>query len=227
MPCVTALNPAYMRFGASVMLRLMGSRVLFVSASHLTRGNLFFSFLFFLFILNNNLDKSFPTREDAQLFVNGKDPSHDPKSAAYDPKYYAVRYGRIPGVYLSWPDAEKQIIGWKGPKYKAFTSRKEAEEFVRAGPPQPASAQETNTGEPSGKRKSSGETGGTEFDLYESISADDEINEFELSPKRVKHACVDSSTALLKIYTDGSSINNGKANCKAGVGVYFGPRDPR
>jgi ribonuclease HI len=29
------------------------------------------------------------------------------------------------------------------------------------------------------------------------------------------------------VYTDGSCINNGKPNAKAGMGVYFGPDDPR
>ncbi|EFW22435.1 ribonuclease H [Coccidioides posadasii str. Silveira] len=32
---------------------------------------------------------------------------------------------------------------------------------------------------------------------------------------------------MLKIYTDGSSLGNGKAVSKAGVGVYFGPGDER
>jgi ribonuclease HI len=31
----------------------------------------------------------------------------------------------------------------------------------------------------------------------------------------------------LKIYTDGSSLGNGKLGAVAGVGVYFGPNDPR
>ncbi len=31
----------------------------------------------------------------------------------------------------------------------------------------------------------------------------------------------------MKVYTDGSSINNGKAGARAGVGVYFGEKDER
>jgi len=31
---------------------------------------------------------------------------------------------------------------------------------------------------------------------------------------------------MLRIYTDGSSLNNGKAGARAGVGVFFGPQDP-
>ena len=29
------------------------------------------------------------------------------------------------------------------------------------------------------------------------------------------------------VYTDGSCINNGKKTAKAGLGIYFGPDDPR
>ena len=32
---------------------------------------------------------------------------------------------------------------------------------------------------------------------------------------------------MLKIYTDGSSLKNGQAGACAGVGVYFGPLDPK
>jgi ribonuclease HI len=32
---------------------------------------------------------------------------------------------------------------------------------------------------------------------------------------------------MLRIYTDGSSLRNGQAGARAGVGVFFGPRDPR
>lgn len=32
---------------------------------------------------------------------------------------------------------------------------------------------------------------------------------------------------VLKIYTDGSSLGNGKAGARAGLGVWFGPNDTR
>ena len=33
--------------------------------------------------------------------------------------------------------------------------------------------------------------------------------------------------AMLRIYTDGSALGNGQAGAIAGIGVYFGPADPR
>lgn len=32
---------------------------------------------------------------------------------------------------------------------------------------------------------------------------------------------------MLRIYTDGSSLKNGRTQAAAGVGVYFGPGDSR
>lgn len=45
-------------------------------------------------------------------------------------KYYAVKSGRIPGIYLSWSDCELQVKGFSGAIYKSFTGKKEAEEFI-------------------------------------------------------------------------------------------------
>jgi ribonuclease HI len=46
-------------------------------------------------------------------------------------KFYGVAVGLHPGVYEDWEEAKEQIAGVKGPKYKKFATRAEAEEFVR------------------------------------------------------------------------------------------------
>lgn len=46
-------------------------------------------------------------------------------------KFYAVKVGRRPGIYSTWAECQKQILGFSGAKFKSFTSRKEAEEFIR------------------------------------------------------------------------------------------------
>ena len=48
-------------------------------------------------------------------------------------KYYAVKNGRVPGIYNSWAECQKQIHGFKNASYKSFTSRTEAEEFISDG----------------------------------------------------------------------------------------------
>lgn len=50
-------------------------------------------------------------------------------------KYYAVKKGRKPGLYDEWfgaLGAEVQIRGYSGAVYKGFTSREEAEAWIRA-----------------------------------------------------------------------------------------------
>lgn len=45
-------------------------------------------------------------------------------------KYYAVKNGRVPGIYTSWDDCRKQVTGFSGAVYKGFTSRSDALEFL-------------------------------------------------------------------------------------------------
>lgn len=47
-------------------------------------------------------------------------------------KYYAVKEGRVPGIYMSWGEAEPQVKGYSGASYKSFKTKKEAEEFINA-----------------------------------------------------------------------------------------------
>ncbi len=44
--------------------------------------------------------------------------------------YYAVKDGKVPGIYFNWEDCKKQVIGYKGAVYKKFESIKEAESFI-------------------------------------------------------------------------------------------------
>lgn len=45
-------------------------------------------------------------------------------------KFYAVVHGKIPGVYDSWEDCEKQVKGFKKALFKSFPNKKEAQEFL-------------------------------------------------------------------------------------------------
>jgi len=46
---------------------------------------------------------------------------------------YAVRVGRVPGVYTSNEAAQAQVRGFPGGQLMGFQTRREAEEYVRAG----------------------------------------------------------------------------------------------
>lgn len=45
-------------------------------------------------------------------------------------KYYAVKKGRKAGVYLTWPECQKQVIGYKGAIYKSFDNMEDAYGFL-------------------------------------------------------------------------------------------------
>lgn len=67
-------------------------------------------------------------------------------------KYYAVRKGRVPGIYESWDACKKQVMGYSSASYKSFASREEAEVFMGSGVVAPKGAGEAE-GEPAGERE--------------------------------------------------------------------------
>ena len=48
-------------------------------------------------------------------------------------KFYAVRKGKVPGIYSSWDACKRMVDGYPGAIYKSFKSRQEAEKFVAGG----------------------------------------------------------------------------------------------
>ena len=44
--------------------------------------------------------------------------------------FYAVRAGRQPGIYKTWAECQRQVIGFKGAKFKGFVTLEEAEAFM-------------------------------------------------------------------------------------------------
>ena len=45
-------------------------------------------------------------------------------------KYYAVRVGKTPGIYLTWDDCKAMTSGYPGAVFKSFTNLQEAEAFL-------------------------------------------------------------------------------------------------
>ena len=48
-------------------------------------------------------------------------------------KYYAVRKGRIPGIYRTWSECQKQVTGYPGAVFKGFVTEEEAQSFLHPG----------------------------------------------------------------------------------------------
>ena len=56
-------------------------------------------------------------------------------------KYYAVKAGRKTGIFTTWDECQKQVIGYAGAIYKSFASLKEAEDFLQGTSSQKESSQ--------------------------------------------------------------------------------------
>ena len=46
-------------------------------------------------------------------------------------KWYAVRLGRVPGIYKTWDEAKVQVTNFAGARYKKFDTEHEAQRFVQ------------------------------------------------------------------------------------------------
>ena len=46
-------------------------------------------------------------------------------------RFYAVKQGRIPGVYSNWSDCEAQVKGYRGALYKSFNNEEDAKKFQK------------------------------------------------------------------------------------------------
>ncbi|PNS14478.1 Ribonuclease H1 [Sphaceloma murrayae] len=191
--------------------------------------------------------KSFASHEEAQAFV---DNGMDPRVSKTPQKYYGIQSGKVPGVYTSWEEASAQVIGNVKPRYKAFPTRAEAEEFVRAGANRAANGEVTPADTPKKKKKGRESTGEAQDEVVSygpgegpippdaedffdpTISLDENTGRVEWkSEEQLKATKLQAKgladDGILRIWTDGSSRGNGTAHAVAGVGVYFGPGDKR
>jgi ribonuclease HI len=53
-------------------------------------------------------------------------------------KYYAVKIGKTPGIYLTWDECKKMVHGFPGAVYKSFPTREAAEAYIGTGLPSSA-----------------------------------------------------------------------------------------
>ena len=45
-------------------------------------------------------------------------------------KYYAVRVGKVPGIYQTWDECKKNVHGFPAAEYKSFPSEEEAKAYM-------------------------------------------------------------------------------------------------
>lgn len=158
-------------------------------------------------------------------------------------RFYAVQRGRVPGVYSNWAEAQEQIKGFTRPRYKKFDTRKEAEEFVKMVEnganksvlQRPGGLTTTNPTDAANGDSTIPATfaplpPGAEDGFDPNVLLDPKTGKViykEPEQKLATKAKPTGPPGMLRIYTDGSSLGNGKKIAQAGVGVYFGPNDTR
>jgi ribonuclease HI len=208
--------------------------------------------------------KAFPTLTEAEAFVKNRATSFPGKSTN-NAKFYAVRRGRKPGIYLDWASTQQQITGWTKPKHKSFSTRAEAEEYIRGTSPdgqspttvrvggiRVPSAEQIDPSQPAAKKRKITTVAASRNGEDENVPAgqgtmpidveDGFDPRIKLDPVtgelRYKTESERQATKIMPranpvpgepviIYTDGACRGNGRNGSIAGVGVFFGPQDPR
>lgn len=183
--------------------------------------------------------RSFTSAEEARSFLTGEKSFSTTANSQEPTRFYGVQHGHVPGVYTNWAEAQAQIKNFSRPRYKKFSTRKEAEEFVRLGQKQSATPRPAPgmTHEP--PRDEEGAElpadqaplpSGAEDGFDPNVRLDPISGKIVYKKPEQKAATKLQPTAtpgMLRIYTDGSSLKNGSKAAQAGVGVYFGPGDQR
>jgi ribonuclease HI len=60
-------------------------------------------------------------------------------------KYYAVKVGRLTGIFNTWKECEQQVRGFSGSKYKSFKTNHEATNWLKEIPNEVLHTQIVNT----------------------------------------------------------------------------------
>jgi len=136
--------------------------------------------------------------------------------------YYAVAHGNKPGIFSNWNDCSESVKGYKNAKFKKFSIRSEAEDFILSN---------SNI-----KLKDiifynvdllCSETIIVKHKVKKIIRGE-QRNEVDLCPSICEAlAEADPDKSEYFVYTDGACSRNGSKNSSAGIGIFFGENDIR
>lgn len=173
-----------------------------------------------------------------------------PKASSKETCFYGVKVGRVPGVYATWDECQKQTSGYPKALQKKFSTFEEANAFVNgmatrtaqtkverhqrhayaAGPRQPGWDQ---TPRDSWESPGSGTNAVNVHQMQRNMSQFGTASEATTSSKP-KINTLDNATQAdeeewetIIVYTDGACKQNGKVDAVAGIGVWWGPHDER
>jgi ribonuclease HI len=150
--------------------------------------------------------------------------------------YYAVNTGHNPGIYMTWDNAKKETDGYTGAKYRAFKNIKDAEYFVIHGTLPPfiskSSSSTSTSSYPVASNNAILESLPVKFTNLKgrgTVVPVSQIQTIETSHADLSkllsiyksHINYCPSASIVHIYTDGSTIGNGKKSATGGYGVFI------
>ncbi|EPX72527.1 ribonuclease H Rnh1 [Schizosaccharomyces octosporus yFS286] len=156
-----------------------------------------------------------------------------------EPAYYAVARGRKTGIFNSWNDTVPNVSGYPNSRYKKFKTYDEAKAFCESGGSYSGPSNSSLTESLYSKSvRNPALYSPYSYNRKSSLIRDGSSSKnksFTRSLPLETPYSQPNSTVLKRtsvsnpeiVYTDGSSLGNGKHGAVAGCGVYFGPGDPR
>ncbi|KAK7070600.1 Ribonuclease H1 [Halocaridina rubra] len=140
--------------------------------------------------------------------------------------FYAVARGLKPGIYEKWTDCQEQIAGYSGARYKKFSTKTEAEEFVKEHAVHNPLVDRRATEDKSAENDESKDSvGGAEKRKHDEAGDEETAKKKKITTDEKTKFSTDGD-GFLVVYTDGACEMNGKHGARAGVGVYFGKDHP-
>jgi len=160
--------------------------------------------------------------------------------------YFAVRVGRKPGIYTTWEDCREQVHRYPHAVFKKMKNLDEAEGWINEDhvgslpapePVQRGAPHPTTSDEPAGSLPSLSQTShstSSSSTITPTPTASLPYTGRSNAPLKaragpLKHTGPSSSSTVFEnvVYTDGACSRNGQAGSVAGIGVWWGPSDPR
>jgi len=168
--------------------------------------------------------KKFAAEVDALKFVQGQDPTpSSPKKGGM--KFYAVRNGKKPGIYLTWPECQAQITGWKRPEFKKFDKKEDALLFIESTNslkrPFHTSAGADEVPHKTAKLEA---VDGKRTKFLDNLPEEKKPTDTGFVGKYTGSIFPDDEG--VHVYTDGGCFNNGQSEARAGIGVFWNTDDP-
>jgi len=155
--------------------------------------------------------------------------------------FYAVAKGVVPGIYEQWSECQKQTMGFKGPQFKKFNTKEEAQEFidkhtkgvVDKRPAKPSKEKASSSEAKSAEKNDSSNGAADSSDDAEkekprkrSLSPDSSDDAETKKPKLSDDGFEIDEKGRVVLFTDGCCHGNGKNGARAGIGVFFGRDSP-